>query len=153
MVSRSGHGFLKFVFFIIRFILILTMISAVFYIEQGFSQGTTVELFYGTFILASRVLTYYLVILCKQFFDSVQKQAFTLDNASRLRRMSYVVFGLGFLYAIETYPHKTHQAVELLATQSGSLKHGVLAFIIIGFFVRLMADVFQQQTEKVSEAQ
>ena len=148
MVFRSGQGFLKFAFFIIRFILVLTMISAVFYIEHGLSQGTIIDLLYGIFILASRVLTFYLVILFRQFFDSVQKQAFTLDNASRLRRISYIIFGLGLFYAIETYPHQIHQAVELFATQSGSLKHGVLAFIIIGFFIRFIADIFQQQTEK-----
>jgi hypothetical protein len=125
------------------------MMSAMFYIEHGLSQGTIVEFFYGIFVLTSRVLAFYLVTLFKQFFDSVQNQIFTLDNASRLRRISHIVLGLGFFYAIETYPHRmAAQAVELFATQSGTLKHGVFAFIIIGFFIRFIADIFQQQTEK-----
>lgn len=143
----------KLLVFVLIFVLltqVLAIVGGLFTIGRGLSQGEagSAELFYGAFALTARGLTLYLVILLKQFFDSVQTQVFTEKNALRLDRISLLVFALGLIYAIETYPHQTPQVVELFRSTSGSLKHGVFAFIIIGFFIKFIADVFHHQTEE-----
>lgn len=142
--------YLKLVFILALFVQLSVMFAMVLVFYSYISQGNIKiwEVSYAGVVWSRHALTVYLIVLFKRFFDSTQLQIFSEENALRLRKISNVVFGLGFLYAVETYPHKVPQVVELFATSSGSLKSEILAFIIIGYFIKKIADIFQQQTGK-----
>lgn len=142
--------YLKLVFVLAIFVQLAVMFAMVLVFSSYVSQGNIKfwEVFYAGVVWSRHALTLYLIVLFKRFFDSTRLRVFTEDNALRLHKISNIVFGLGFLYAVETYPHKIPQVVDFFATSSGSLKNEIFVFIIIGYFIKQTAETFQRQIGK-----
>jgi len=140
--------YLKAVFALALYVQLFVVVAAVASVGRYIGQGNVRiwELLYAGIVLLRHMLTVYLIFQFKRFFESTQLVTFTGENALKLQKIANAVLLLGLVYAVETYPQKLPQAVELFATSFGSLKGGVLAFIIFGLFIRHIASIFQAQS-------
>jgi hypothetical protein len=110
--------YLKAVFALALYVQLFVVVAAVASVGRYIGQGNVRiwELLYAGIVLLRHMLTVYLIFQFKRFFESTQLVTFTGENALKLQKIANAVLLLGLVYAVETYPQKVPQAVELFAT-------------------------------------